>query len=300
MNSQLNGILPALVTPFHENGSLNTAAYETLLARVYECGAHGVYVCGQTGEGLTTPAPVRQLACEVALSNAPKGAQTMIHIGSAATAEAVALARHAARAGATAVSSLPPSGMLTFDEIHGYYKDLAAAVDIPLLVYFFPEVSPAIRTLEQILTLCEIPGVAGLKFTDFDLYRLAEIRREGLIVFNGRDEVLAAGLYMGANGGIGTFYNLLPRTFVAIQSAALRADWAEARRLQDYVNRLIRLTLRYPVLPSVKRMLIWSGIRAGECLKPRAGMSDDLWSKMQADLTQAGYTAESFARGGDV
>jgi N-acetylneuraminate lyase len=300
MTSQLQGILPALVTPFHEDGSLNTPAYEKLLARVHDSGAHGVYVCGQTGEGLVTPAPVRQLACEVAVRNAPAGAHTMVHIGSAATAEAVGLARHAARAGATAISSLPPAGSLTFDEIHGYYQDLAAAADVPLLVYFFPEVSPAIKTLEQILALCEIPGVVGLKFTDFDLYRLAEIRRTGALVFNGRDEVLAAGLYMGANGGIGTFYNLIPRTFVAIQAAADRADWAEARRLQDYVNRLIRISLGYPVLAAVKRMMIWSGIDAGECLKPRAGVTDHLWSKLQAELTAAGYTAESFARGGDV
>ena len=298
MTNNLHGILPALITPFQENGQLNIAAFEAMLARAYDSGADGVYVCGQTGEGLLTPAPVRQQACEVALRNAPAGAQTVIHIGAAATAEAVALARHAARSGATAISSLPPTGSLSFEEIHRYYQDLAAAVDVPVLVYYFPEVGPAIKTLEQILALCSIAGVVGLKFTDFDLYRLAEIRREGHVLFNGRDEVLAAGLYMGATGGIGTFYNLIPRTFAAIQAAALREDWAEARRLQDYVNRLIRITLAYPPLPAVKRMLTWSGIAAGECLKPRVGMSDEQWTKLQGELTAAGYTADSFASGG--
>ena len=71
MTNNLHGILPALITPFQENGQLNIPAFETLLARVYDSGADGVYVCGQTGEGLLTPAPVRQQACEVALRNAP-------------------------------------------------------------------------------------------------------------------------------------------------------------------------------------------------------------------------------------
>jgi N-acetylneuraminate lyase len=300
MTTLLHGILPALITPFHDDGALNISAMESLLQRVYGVGSHGVYVCGQTGEGLLTPARVREQACEVALQNAPAGAQTVIHVGSRTTAEAISLGRHAARAGATAISSLPPAGSFSFDEIHGYYKDLAAAVDVPLLVYFFPELSPAIRTLEQILALCEISGVVGLKFTDFDLYRLGEIRREGHLLFNGRDEVLAAGLYMGATGGIGTFYNLIPRTFVGIHAAALRGDWVSARQLQDTVNRLIRITLAYPPLPAVKRMLTWSGIAAGECLKPRAGLSDEQWRQLRTELLEAGFSAEGFARGGDA
>ncbi len=300
MSSQLHGILPALVTPFDSDGGLDTGAMEKLLVRIYDSGAHGVYVCGQTGEGLVTPAAVRRQACEVALRNAPAGAQTVIHVGAAGTAESVTLARHAAKAGATAISSLPPAGAYSFEEIHGYYSDLAAATDAPLLVYFFPELSPSIRTLDQILALCRIPGVVGLKFTDFDLYRLGEIRREGHVLFNGRDEVLAAGLYMGANGGIGSFYNLIPRTFVAIHAAAVRGDWANARRLQDTVNRLIRITLGYPMMGALKKMLGWSGIEVGEVLKPRGGISEEQWSRLQAELVADGFTAETFAGGGEA
>lgn len=293
----IHGILPALVTPFDDAGQLGAAPLEKLLERSYTCGSNGVYVCGQTGEGLLMDTATRERVTEIAVRNSPRNAQVMIHVGAARVADAIRLARHAERAGATAVSSLPPAGPFGFDEIHNYYRDLAAAVDIPVLVYYFPEVAPSIRTLEQILSLCEIPGVSGLKFTDFDLYRLGEIRRAGHIVMNGRDEVLAAGLYMGANGGIGTFYNLIPRTFVEIQSAATRGDWPEARRLQDGVNRLIRLSLRYPVFPAVKWMLEWSGIEAGACLPPRLGLTREQKENLQSDLLAAGFTAEGFAQG---
>ncbi|MEP7362828.1 MAG: dihydrodipicolinate synthase family protein [Acidobacteriota bacterium] len=297
MTTDIHGILPALVTPLNDAGELNTAALEALLERLYTCRADGVYVCGQTGEGLLMDRATREKAAEISVLNSPEDKQVMVHVGAACIPDAMRLARHAEHIGAGAISSLPPIGPFSFEEIRAYYVDLAAATGLPVLVYYFPEVAPAIRTLEQILSLCEIPGVAGLKFTDFDLYRLGEIRRAGHTVMNGRDEVLAAGLYMGANGGIGTFYNLIPRTFADIQSATDAGDWKKARRLQDGVNRLIRLTLAYPVFPAVKWMLEWSGIAAGICMKPRLGLTAEQRESLERDLRAAGFTPEGFAQG---
>ncbi len=297
MVTDVHGILPALVTPFDEAGEVRTGALEALLERLYTHRADGVYVCGQTGEGLLMSPAAREKVAEIAVLNSPAPAQVVVHVGAACVADAMRLARHAEHVGAGAVSSLPPVGSFSFDEIHAYYRELASAAGLPVLVYYFPEVAPAIRTLDQILSLCEIPGVVGLKFTDFDLYRLGEIRRAGHVVMNGRDEVLAAGLYMGANGGIGTFYNLIPRTFAEIQSAAQAGDWKQARRLQDGVNRLIRLSLAYPVFPAVKWMLEWSGIEAGHCLKPRLALTAEQKEQLEHDLREDGFTPEGFAQG---
>lgn len=297
MSQSSGGILPALVTPFHASGALNSQALESLLERIYMCGSQGVYVCGQTGEGLLMPPDVREQTTDVVIRNSPKDAQVIVHVGASCTDDAIRIARHAEKAGVSAISSLPPIGPYSFEDIRNYYVELASSVNLPLLVYYFPEVSPAIRSLDQILSLCEIPGVIGLKFTDFDLYRLNQIRNQGHIVFNGRDEVLVAGLLMGANGGIGTFYNLLPRTFVEIQKFAQQGDWALARLLQDEVNRLIALTLRYPVFPAVKRMLEWSGIPVGNCIRPRTQLSDQQWMQLQIELKKAGFTPDDFKRG---
>jgi N-acetylneuraminate lyase len=291
------GVLPALVTPLREDGSLNGEALEALLARCYSCGVDGVYACGQSGEGLQLPPALRRQVCEIVVRNSPRETLVVVHVGAASTADAVALAKHAARTGAAAVSSLPPGGSYGFEEIKAYYRDLAAAAGVPALLYYFPEFGPAIQTLEQLLELCALPGVAGLKFTDFDLYRLAELRRAGHAVFNGRDEVFAAGLLMGANGGIGSFYNLAPATFVAIRQCACRGDWAEARRLQLRVNELIRLTLRYPALSAIKRLLASSGIDAGLCVKPRRELTSEECSGLHQDLAAAGFIPDHFARG---
>lgn len=265
----IQGILPALVTPFDESGCFAEREFERLLERVYASGIDGVYVCGSTGEGLLQPLDQRKRVAEVAVRNSPKDRMVIVHTGAYRTADAIELTRHAARAGATAVSSLPPMGAYSFEEVRAYYRALSGVSDVPFLVYYFPAVSPVIAGAAQIIELCSLPNVIGLKFTDHDFYKLSLIRNAGAAVFNGYDEVLVAGLLMGACGGIGTFYNLVPELFVEVYRLALAGRWTEARAVQSRINELIELTIRYPCFPAVKTILRWTGIDCGRCLEPR-------------------------------
>ena len=233
MTSSLNGVLPALVTPLTGDERFAAEPMERLLERVYSAGVHGVYLCGQTGEGLLLPLAARKQAAEVAVRNSPARKTVVVHVGGARTADAVDLARHAARIGVHAVSSLPPAGSYSFAEVKAYYEAIAAASGLPVLVYYFPEFSASITSLNQIFELCSIPNVVGLKFTDFDLYCMSLISRAGHTIFNGRDEVFAAGLLMGASGGIGSFYNLVPELFVEVWNHARAGRCYEARQVQD-------------------------------------------------------------------
>lgn len=288
---KISGILPAIVTPVEEDCRLNTRSFELLLARLYEAGSHGVYVCGQTGEGLTLPIEVRERAAEAAVANSPAGRAVVVHVGASNTADAIRLARHASRAGADAISSLPPAGS-SFAEVRGYYEALAAATDLPVLVYYCPEISSAIQTTEEILELCSLPGVVGLKFTDFDLYRLSLLQRAGSLILNGRDEVLAAGLLMGAHGGIGSFYNLAPELFVAVYDHARAGRWQEARAVQDKINDLIRAVLQFPMLAAIKRLLSWSGIDCGFPVPPRRALTAAEEAALRKALILAGFEPE--------
>ncbi len=292
--STLRGIMPAIVTPIDEHGSLNTASYERLLVRLYEAGCHGMYICGQTGEGLQLSPAVRERTAEVAIANTPVGRTAIVHVVAANTADAVRLARHAAKAGAHAVSSLPPGSAYTLREVRSYYEAIAAAAGVPVLVYYFPDFSASIKTVEDVFDLCSIPGVVGLKFTDFDLYRLSLIQRAGHTIFNGRDEVCAAGILMGAHGGIGSFYNLVPELFLAIYAHAQVGRWAEARAAQDRVNDLIRIVLSFPALAAIKRMLTWSGIDCGVPVEPRRAMSSDEGAALRRALEKAGFAPDGF------
>ncbi|HZT36367.1 MAG TPA: dihydrodipicolinate synthase family protein [Bryobacteraceae bacterium] len=273
MIAGLHGIFPALVTPLTEEEFVNPAALAGLLEHVYQNGADGVYLCGSTGEGMALPGSERRKVAEVAVECSPKGKSVIVHVGARSQREAIELAKHAGALGVAAISSLPPAGA-AYQEIINYYRDLAAASDVPVLAYYFPAATGAAWTYGQLEEICGIPGVSGLKFTDFDLYTMSLLARSGHTVFNGRDEVLCAGLLMGAAGGIGSIYNIVPQWFVRVAELARIGDWKQARRVQDQINDLIRVLLRYPLVPAIKRVLSWRGIECGEAVKPRRPLTE--------------------------
>jgi len=285
---KIEGILPAVLTPFTAEGRVDTAALERLIARLYDADVDGLYVCGQTGEGLAQSVEMRKAALETAVACSPASKSVIAHVGSARLEDAIELARHAARAGARAVSSLPPAGGFSYEEIRGYYAKLAQASEAPLVLYFYPEVAPGLRA-DQVVELCSLPNVAGVKFTSFELNRIAEMNRSGAFVLNGRDEVLAAGLLMGACGGIGSFYNLIPGLFVQVWRAARRGGWSEARAVQDRIDELISIVLRFPMIAALKKLLTWSGVPCGDSLEPRRGLTAEEEAALRLQVSAAGF-----------
>jgi len=293
---RLHGILPALITPFDSAGHFNVTACERLLDRLYGAGVHGVYVCGTTGEGLLQTVAQREQVAEVTVKASPADKQVIVHVGAACLTEAVELAKHATKIGADAISSLPPAGLYSFAEVTAYYRALAEASDAPLLIYFMPALSSAITTASQILELLTIPNIIGLKFTDHDLYKLSLVKQSGAVVFNGYDEVLSAGLLMGADGGIGTFYNLAPELFVTLYAQASAGQWEEARRTQARINELITITVKFPLFAAVKTMLNWSGVDCGTVLQPRRMLTHEETETLRQLLARSSFAGAPFAR----
>jgi N-acetylneuraminate lyase len=239
----------------------------------------GVYVCGSTGEGMVLPTCVRKKIVEVAVRNSPPRKQVIVHVGAWSFNETSELARHASVTGVTAISSLPPAGA-SFSELLEHYRSLAAMTSLPFLAYYFPAAGSGTLSLNQLEDICALPRVAGLKFTDYDLYTLSLLIRAGSTVFNGRDEVLCAGLLMGASGGIGSIYNIKPASFVKLYRHAREGRWQEAREEQDRINAVIRVLLRFPFMPALKQWITWEGIDCGQALPPRqpltAGQREEL------------------------
>jgi N-acetylneuraminate lyase len=112
------------------------------------------------------------------------------------------------------------------------------------------------------------------------------------VVFSGYDEVLVAGLLMGADGGIGTFYNVMPHLFVHVYHCALLGDWEGARAVQDQINTVIRIALQFPCFPAIKEMLRWRGIECGPCIRPRGGLSLLQAAELRRQLESCGVAWE--------
>lgn len=284
--TRLGGIFPALLTPLHENDTVNANSLEKLLERVCRAGVDGVYVCGSTGEGVSLPEPQRRKVAEIAVRNLA-GKQVIVHVGSQSLDESVRLAEHAERTGAAAVSCIRPAGA-DYNEMLAWYRTLAGSTGLPFLAYYFPASAGGPLNIDQLSEICRIPGVRGVKFTDYDLYTLSLLAREGKLVFNGRDEVLAAGLLMGACGGIGSIYNLMPEWFVQLNRLALAGNWSEARASQDLINNLIRVLVRYPFPLVLKQVLTWEGIECGGVVGRKTVLSIDQQASLRAALEALG------------
>ena len=266
---KLEGILPAVLTPLHADETLNTKAFEALIEHLYGEGVDGLYVCGNTGEGLMLPVEVREKATEIAVRHSPPGKQVIVHTGAQRTQDAVRLSAHASRAGVAAVSALPPGSTYSFAETKAYYEAIgAASPNAPVLIYYFPSLAPPL-SIEQMEALCDVPQVVGLKFTAFDFYTMRQLLLRGAVVFNGPDEMLAPGLLMGAHGGIGSTYNVMPKLFIELYRHARANRWAEAVAVQDRINQFIRVLLGMPLIPALKQIMRWRGIDCGEAVGPR-------------------------------
>ena len=287
--TSIRGILPALATPIDAGGAVQTAPLEALIARLYGAGVHGLYVAGQTGEGWQLETAQRKLLAEVAIRNSPKGAQVIVHVGAMRVADSIDLACHAARAGATAVSSLPPPGASDAAELLDWYRRLADASPVPLYVYYFPSLSPAVKSCADLLALCALPNVAGLKYTADNLDWMSETVRAGANVLFGRDEVLASALLLGAHGGIGTCYNLAPEWLLELYAHTQAGRWPEAAQIGERLRRLIHVCARYPMLSAAKAVLRWQGFDCGPVLSPRLNLTPGQEHLLRADLLREGF-----------
>jgi N-acetylneuraminate lyase len=200
------------------------------------------------------------------------------------------LVRHAGKIGAHGISSLPPRPPAGTNEICDWYRAIAAVSELPFLVYYCPEVNPALNNPVQLLEQVKSTNVVGLKFTDFNLFELWKLQTEGHVVFNGKDEVLAAGLLMGASGGIGSFYNLMPELFVKIWDAGRRGQWQEARSIQNQINEFIRIVIQFPVFASIKRLLAWSGLDCGRTFPVYGDLTLDQEAQLRRSLENSTIT----------
>lgn len=262
MPVKLHGIYPALLTPLNEERKFAPHVAVPMLKHLFATGIDGVYAAGSTGEGMLLPASERRALVETIMQVLPSGKNLIVHVGSTEIREAIALAEHAAKHGAHAISSLPPAGdSLT---VRRYYEELAQCSALPLILYYFPKAAPhAFQDTQELLDICDLPGVIGVKFTDFNFYLLQRLVNRGKLVFNGYDEALVAGLLMGAQGGIGSTYNVMPQVYLEIYRAAQRGDWETARSWQARANSIIETMLKYPFFPALRAMMEQTGFECG-------------------------------------
>lgn len=286
MTTQFGGILPAIASPCDEDEVFQEETFAELARHLYEAGVDGLYVCGATGDAFRLCAADRKRAAEIAVACSREASGTVIvHVGAPSTREAAVLAAHAAETGAAGIASMPPVNC-GHAQIVSYYTEIAQASGLPTFIYHVPILTGVAPSVAEMLALLDIPGVVGLKLTDWNLFfmRRLMIARPDVLVFNGFDELLAAALLYGACGGIGTWYNLFPRLFRRIYDAARAGNFARAMDLQGRLHAFADVAWTLGIRPAFEHLMRRWGFGPFCFRRPRQPLDADLLTRLEPEL----------------
>lgn len=277
------GIMPAMPTPIDENERLIAPTVKKLMDYQYRAGIHGFYVGGATGEGPVLPVSTRMALCETAVEANENRGKLILQIGGPNFTDVKALIKHANTTSVDALSAMAPNAYFPHSdrELVEYYKRLASLTDKPILIYVTKLMLG--NNLQTLFTdLMQVKNIIGLKFTlpNYYLLSLLKMVNGGNInVINGPDEMLISGLAMGADGGIGTTYNIMPEKYVALYNAFTNGEIEKARALQYEINRIVRVLLTVgdgaAALKNTKLALNLAGFEMGNCAFPSTATAED-------------------------
>ncbi len=269
----LHGAIAASVTPLTKGGaSLDESAFGPLVAFLAAGGVDGILALGTTGEGIMLSLDERKEAAALFLAARPAGFQVAMHCGAQSTRETVALAAHAAQAGADALAVIAPP-YFAFDE-ESLFEHFRAAADVcaplPFYVYEFAARSgyeipvPVIRRLRD-----AAPNLAGLKVSDAPFERVEPYLLDGLDVFIGSEPLIRAGLERGAAGAVSGLAAAFPEVVAALVHE-------RSQEAHDAVDRLRRLLDPLPFHATLKAILAKRGVPLREDVRaPLRTLTDD-------------------------
>ena len=239
-----SGSIPALVTPFGQDGSFDAGAYRALIDWQVDEGSSALVPCGTTGEAATLTADEHFAIVRLCVDQARRRIPVIAGAGSNDTRVACANVKAAAEAGADAALMVPPYYNRPSQEgIFRHFEAVAAASSIPVILYNVPgrtvtDIQPA--TMARIVAA--FPRVfVGVKDATGNLARVTEQRLgcgADFIQLSGNDETALAFNAMGGVGCISVSANVAPRLCADFQSACTRGDYAAARDLHDRLYRL--------------------------------------------------------------
>jgi len=286
-------------TPFRPDGSLALDVIPQQVKLLVRNGVRGAFICGTTGEGASLSTPERRAVAEAWRAATPASLALIVHVGHLSAAESRGLARHAAEIEADAIATVAPSFFRPSRavDLAGWCADVAgAAPELPFYYYHMPAMTGV--TISAAAFLAEagprIPNLAGIKFTHEDLMdyaTAAQVADRRYEILFGRDEILLAGLALGATGAVGSTYNFAAPLYHRIMRAFAAGKLAAARKEQERSMEFVQIMNRYGGLPANKAMMKLAGVDCGPVRAPLPRLDRDAEKKLCADLRRVGFSA---------
>ncbi|MBK7616487.1 MAG: 4-hydroxy-tetrahydrodipicolinate synthase [Vitreoscilla sp.] len=278
----ISGSIVALVTPMHEDGSVDYAALRNLIDWHIAEGTDVIGVVGTTGESATVNVEEHCEIIRVAVEHTAGRVPILAGAGANSTAEAIELSTFAKRVGADCTLQVVPYYNKPSQEgIYRHFKAIAEAVDIPVMLYNVPSRSVADMQHDTVMRLAQVPGIFGIKEATGNIERAAWLIKhapKGFSIYSGDDGTAVALMLLGGHGNVSVTANVAPRRMHELCKAAMAGDVKRATEIHFGLLALHRNLFCEPSPAPAK----WALSQMGRCR--------NVLRLPLVELTQAGQT----------
>jgi 4-hydroxy-tetrahydrodipicolinate synthase len=233
----IKGSIVAIVSPMHEDGTLDLDAYRRLIEWHIAEGTNGIVAVGTTGESPTVDPEEHGELIRVAVDAARGRVPVIAGTGGNSTAEAIELTEHARKVGASATLQVVPYyNKPTQEGLYRHFRTIAERVDLPMILYNVPGRTVADLGTDTTLRLAQLPGIVGLKDATSDMARAADVLKHApstFALYSGNDDTALALVMLGGHGVISVTANIAPRLMSEMCRAALAGEYAKARAINN-------------------------------------------------------------------
>jgi 4-hydroxy-tetrahydrodipicolinate synthase len=287
-----HGVFPYLVSPVDADGAVMTEVLARLCDDLIAAGVHGLTPLGSTGEFAYLAWPQRKAIVETVVAAARNRVPVVAGVAATTVADAAFQAREMERMGCDGVLAIMEAYFPVDDDgVYAYFRALAAAVSLPVVLYTNPSFQRSDLSLPVIERLSRIPNVRYIKDASVNTGRLLSIMErvgDRMRVFSASAHIPACVMLIGGVGWMAGPACLVPRQSVALYDTCRRGAWDEAMALQRPLWRLNQAVAKYNLAACIKGGLALQGYDVGVPLPPQAPLSPDGMAEIRAVLESVG------------
>jgi len=270
--SDFHGVFPYLVSPIDERGDVRSGVLARLVDDLVRVGVHGVTPLGSTGEFAYLNNEQRTAIVRTSIEAAAGRVPVVAGVAATATADAVAQARRYAKLGADGILAILESYFPLKDaQVEDYFRAIADAVDVPVVLYTNPQFQRTDLSLDAIARLAEHPRIRYIKDASTNTGRLLSImnRCAGLKVFSASAHIPACVMLIGGVGWMAGPACIIPRQSVRLYDLCRGGQWAQAMDLQRQLWRINEVFARFNLAACIKAALELQGYGVGDPVAPQ-------------------------------
>jgi 4-hydroxy-tetrahydrodipicolinate synthase len=290
--SDFHGVFPYLVSPLDSGGTVRADVLGRLCDDLIKAGVHGLTPLGSTGEFAYLSHEQRATVVQATIEAAQRRVPVVAGVASTSTDDAVAQARAYERLGADGILAILEAYFPLQDaQIESYFRAIADAVDIPVVIYTNPQFQRSDLTLDVIAKLAEHPRIRYIKDASTNTGRLLSIMNrcgERIKVFSASAHIPAAVMLIGGVGWMAGPACVVPRQSVALYELCKAKRWDEAMALQRRLWRINEAFARYNLAACIKAGLAIQGYDVGDPIAPQTALGAEQRKVVEGVLREIG------------